>query len=238
MQCMQKQDRQRPPRRGEISRMPGKSQETKEIRLEEKPRQNPKETPRANEQQASKFRTQTELYWTSKRTHGRGLGRGLRQWLGRHANRLPMHLSRPKTSGGRRRRAHDSQTQGTTTGPYTPVDHGRSNDMDDISPDRIPAGKGRGWGHEQHMLLWSTRFYQCASWRLASWRLHWWQSTLHHAAFPSADIHVWIPFQRHPFRRYILHLDTWGLDTLLASIVHFLTADFWCILDFLLALRR
>ncbi len=79
----------------------------------------------------------------------------------------------------------------------------------------------------------STRFYQCSS-----WRLHWCQSTSHHTAFPSADIHVWFPSQWHPFRCYILHLDTWGLDTLLASIVHFLTADFWCVLDFLLALRR
>ena len=56
------------------------------------------------------------------------------------------------------------------------------------------------------MLWWSTHFYQCAS-----WRLHWWQSTSHHVAFPSTDIHVWLPSQWYPSRRYMLHLDTWGL---------------------------
>jgi hypothetical protein len=45
-----------------------------------------------------------------------------------------------------------------------------------------------------------------------------WQSTLQHVVFPSTDIHVLFPSQRNPSRRYILHLDTWGLDTLLASI--------------------
>ena len=29
-----------------------------------------------------------------------------------------------------------------------------------------------------------------------------------YAAFPSADIHVWLPYLRHSSRRYILHLDT------------------------------
>jgi len=33
-------------------------------------------------------------------------------------------------------------------------------------------------------------------------------TTLHHAAFPSADIHVWLSYLRHPFRRYSLQLDT------------------------------
>ncbi len=73
-------------------------------------------------------------------------------------------------------------------------------------------------------MLWcSTSFYQCAS-----CRLNWWQSTLHHTSFPRTDIHVWLPSQRHPSRRYILHLDTWGLDTLLASIALLLILGvFW-----------
>ena len=34
---------------------------------------------------------------------------------------------------------NDSQPQGSVADPYTPTDHRRSNDMDDISPDRIPG---------------------------------------------------------------------------------------------------
>ena len=34
--------------------------------------------------------------------------------------------------------AHDSQPQGSPADPYTPTDHRRSNDMDDISPDTPP----------------------------------------------------------------------------------------------------
>ena len=59
-----------------------------------------------------------------------------------------------------------------------------------------------------------------------------------YAAFPSADIHVWLSYLRYSSRRYILHLDTWGLHTFFTSIVHFLTAGSWCVLDILLTLRR
>jgi hypothetical protein len=45
MPYMQKQDRQGSPGRESMSRMPGKNQETKELMLDEKPRQKPKRTP-------------------------------------------------------------------------------------------------------------------------------------------------------------------------------------------------
>ena len=45
MKLVQKQDRQGSPGRGLMSGMSGKSQETKEFRLEEEPRQKPKGTP-------------------------------------------------------------------------------------------------------------------------------------------------------------------------------------------------
>jgi hypothetical protein len=30
-----------------------------------------------------------------------------------------------------------------------------------------------------------------------------------YASFPSANFHVWLPSEWHPFRRYILHSDTY-----------------------------
>ena len=140
MKLVQKQDRQGPPGHESMPGVSGKNQETKEPRLEENPRQKPEGTCRTNKRQALEIRTNPQLCRALRRSqHGRGLGRGIGQGLGRHATRLPMHLSRPKAGWGGRRRDRHSQPQGTAEGHYTPTDHRRSKDMDDISPDRIPA---------------------------------------------------------------------------------------------------
>ncbi len=57
-------------------------------------------------------------------------------------------------------------------------------------------------------------------------------------AFPSADIHVWLPSQRYPSHHYVLHLHTQGSLYTLTNIVHFLTASFWCVFEFLLVLGQ
>ncbi len=49
-----------------------------------------------------------------------------------------LFISGDPSWDGRRRDRH-SQPLGTEEGHYTPTDHRRSKDMDDISPDRIPT---------------------------------------------------------------------------------------------------
>ena len=149
MQLVQKQDRQGPPGHESMPGVSGKSQEKKEPGLEENSRQK-EGACRTSKRQTLKIRTTPQLCRALRRSHhGRGLGRGSGQGLGRNTTRLPMHLSRPETGRGRRWRGHHSQPQGAATDHCTATDHGRSKDMDDISPNRIPAGKGRGRSHQQ-----------------------------------------------------------------------------------------
>ncbi len=44
-----------------------------------------------------------------------------------------------KSGKQREKGAARAEPQGTAEGHYTPTDHKRSKDMDDISPDRIPT---------------------------------------------------------------------------------------------------
>jgi hypothetical protein len=67
-----------------------------------------------------------------------------------------MHLSRPKTDRGGRRRNHHSQLKRTVKIHHLPVDHRRSNSMTDNGPNWIPTHRNLSttkmntWGNPRH----------------------------------------------------------------------------------------